>query len=158
VSSGRGRHIARKDGLERARDGQPVLDGSILAIFVAGVFDGISVPRRVPRRVRSRNEVDPRDRHIDGSLTSLASEMRAVVQKFEPEWVDRNGADPGITLLEVAAWLSQAVLHRSTTDPQAARRAAIRVVGALSALTGRINPPRTSVPLSDPGWAWLLSP
>ncbi len=40
------------------------------------------------------------------SIDALAGELRTVVRRHHPEWTDSNDSDPGLTLLEVGAWIA----------------------------------------------------
>lgn len=65
---------------------------------------------------------------------SLGSELRGIVPGIELGWTEGNVPDPGITLLELIAWLSEAVVYRSDTIPEQGRKAAMRALAALSPL------------------------
>lgn len=65
----------------------------------------------------------------------LVADLVASVQKIAPAWTNTTSSDPGITLLELLAWLSDTVLYRvgSVSDRKAdllnqmiARLAAVR--------------------------------
>lgn len=70
----------------------------------------------------------------DAMAQSLARELGEVVRRFEPDWTDRGASDPGVTILEVLAWLSGALLYRSTPLPDQGRRAAMRALATLSTI------------------------
>jgi phage tail-like protein len=40
-------------------------------------------------------------------LEKLTSDLRAVVRRHDPAWTGSNDSDPGVTLLELAAWLGE---------------------------------------------------
>ena len=42
-------------------------------------------------------------------LQALATEIMTVVRHHAPDWTDRNDPDPGITLVELLAWLADAL-------------------------------------------------
>lgn len=81
-------------------------------------------------------------------LASIASTLREAVLKLQPEWTGRNESDPGITLVELLAWLAESLLYRSGAIPDEARRAVMRAVAALSMLTEPCGP--ASRPLKRP--------
>ncbi len=72
---------------------------------------------------------------IDGAmLESLAAEFRSVMQTHVPEWTDREESDPGVTLVEVFAFLAESLLLRADQIPERGRAAALRAASALAAL------------------------
>src|SRR4051795_11757422 len=48
----------------------------------------------------------------DRTYADLVAEMRALIPSLCPEWTDHNPADPGITLVELFAWLTEMLLYR----------------------------------------------
>lgn len=49
----------------------------------------------------------------DRSYEDIIAELRALIPAYSNgEWTDHNPSDPGITLLELAAWLADAVIYR----------------------------------------------
>jgi hypothetical protein len=72
---------------------------------------------------------------IDGErLRSLVAEVKKTVASQVPEWADSNETDPGVTLLELFAWLSESLLNRAGEIPERGRTAALRAASALSAM------------------------
>jgi predicted phage baseplate assembly protein len=57
-------------------------------------------------------KLDDRDFH------SLVEEARARIPRYLPEWTDWNASDPGITLLELHAWLTETILYRLNQLPE----------------------------------------
>ncbi len=47
----------------------------------------------------------------------LVGEMRAMIPLLAPKWTNHNLSDPGITLLELLAWVSEANLYRANRIP-----------------------------------------
>ena len=43
----------------------------------------------------------------------LVNEARDRIPIYAPEWTDHNPSDPGITLLELLAWLTEMLLYRA---------------------------------------------
>ncbi len=75
---------------------------------------------------------------IDGArLQSLVAELTKSVGAQVPAWTDSNDADPGVTLLELFAWLTENLLYRAHDIPQRGLNAALRAATALSALGHR---------------------
>jgi len=59
----------------------------------------------------------------------LVSESRALLARHAPQWTDHNASDPGITLLELGAWLGEQTIYRFDRLSQEARRAFVRLLG-----------------------------
>jgi predicted phage baseplate assembly protein len=53
----------------------------------------------------------------DRSFNDLVEEARARIQLYTPEWTDHNLSDPGITLIELFAWMTDIVLYRLNRVP-----------------------------------------
>jgi len=47
----------------------------------------------------------------------LVGEMRAMIPLLAPEWTNHNISDPGITLIELLAWVTEAKLYRANRIP-----------------------------------------
>jgi len=59
----------------------------------------------------------------------LVGEGRALIPRLAPGWTDHNASDPGITLLELGAWLAEQNIYRlDRLSPEAVRRF-VRLVG-----------------------------
>ena len=67
-------------------------------------------------------------------LQSLVAELKETVVAHVPEWTDSNEADPGVTLLELFAFLTENLLYRADDIPERRRTAALRAAAALFAL------------------------
>ena len=59
----------------------------------------------------------------------LVSEGRALIPRLAPAWTDQNASDPGITLLELGAWLAEQNIYRFDRVSDEALRAFVRLVG-----------------------------
>jgi Baseplate J-like protein len=59
----------------------------------------------------------------------LTNEARTLLPRLAPEWTDHNVHDPGVTLIELLAWLSELLLFRVDRVSPAMRRAFLRLVG-----------------------------
>ncbi len=55
------------------------------------------------------------------SYQQLLDEALARIRVHNPEWTNHNQSDPGITLLQLFAFLSESVLYRSAVIPERAR-------------------------------------
>jgi predicted phage baseplate assembly protein len=61
----------------------------------------------------------------------LTDEARALVARSAPGWTDHNVHDPGITLIELFAWLTELELYRLDRLPPAALRGFLRLLGVI---------------------------
>lgn len=59
----------------------------------------------------------------------LVDEGTALVPRFAPEWDEHNASDPGITLLELLAWLVEQDLYRVNRVPERHRRKFVALLG-----------------------------
>lgn len=48
----------------------------------------------------------------DLSYADLVQEGLALIPRYAPEWTDRNASDPGITLIELLAYVSELLIYR----------------------------------------------
>jgi predicted phage baseplate assembly protein len=53
----------------------------------------------------------------DRTFEELFKEARARIPRYVPEWTDWNDSDPGITLLQLQAWLTETILYRLNQLP-----------------------------------------
>ncbi len=59
----------------------------------------------------------------------LVSEGRALIPRQAPAWTDQNASDPGITLVELGAWLAEQNIYRFDRVSDETLRAFVRLVG-----------------------------
>ena len=59
----------------------------------------------------------------------LVSEGRSLIPRYAPGWTDHNIHDPGITLIELFAWLTEAEIYRVNQIPDRHRRKFLALVG-----------------------------
>ena len=52
----------------------------------------------------------------DVQQRQLVSELVAAVKRFAPSWTNKSNVDPGTTLLELFAWLSDQIDFRLNCD------------------------------------------
>jgi hypothetical protein len=57
----------------------------------------------------------------DRSYADLLDEARALIPSLYPEWTDHNPSDPGITLIELFAWLTEMLIFRTDQVPERQR-------------------------------------
>ena len=53
----------------------------------------------------------------DRTFQDLVREARAMIPRYCPEWTDHNLSDPGITLIELFAWMVDTLLYRLNKVP-----------------------------------------
>src|SRR5688572_32858076 len=54
----------------------------------------------------------------DRRFDDLVAELRTRIPRYTPEWTDLNDSDPGITLAQLFAWLSDMLLYRMGRVPE----------------------------------------
>ncbi len=59
----------------------------------------------------------------------LVAEARSSLPALAPGWTDYNAHDPGITLVELLAWLAEGASYRLDQIPEASYRAFLRLAG-----------------------------
>lgn len=65
----------------------------------------------------------------DRRWIDLAEEGRNLIPRYAPEWTDFNVHDPGITLIELFAWLTEMNIFRLNQIPEAHRRKFLAMLG-----------------------------
>lgn len=53
----------------------------------------------------------------DRTYAQLVAEARALIPRYTPEWTDHNESDPGITLIQLFAWMTEMLLYRVNRIP-----------------------------------------
>jgi hypothetical protein len=53
----------------------------------------------------------------DRRYQDLFEEMRSLIPRYAPEWTDHNPSDPGITMLQLFAWLGEIIIYRLNRVP-----------------------------------------
>src|SRR5712691_7226868 len=64
----------------------------------------------------------------DRSYQQLRDELVRRIPVYAPEWTDHNASDPGITLIELFAFLGENLLYRFNQIPEAARLEFLRLL------------------------------
>lgn len=64
------------------------------------------------------------------TFDELVAESRALIPRYAPGWTDHNAHDPGITLLELFAWLTEQISYRLDRVPDPHYRSFLRLLGA----------------------------
>lgn len=65
----------------------------------------------------------------DRTFDQLATEARALIPRYFPAWTDYNPSDPGITLLELFAFLVEAAIYQINRVPERSLEHFARLVG-----------------------------
>lgn len=64
----------------------------------------------------------------DRSYQQLRDELIRRIPVYAPEWTDHNPSDPGVTLLELFAYLGESLLYRFNQIPEATKLAFLRLL------------------------------
>ena len=64
----------------------------------------------------------------DRRYADLVEEARALIPTYAPEWTDHNESDPGITLIELFAYLSEMLIYRLNRVTDANRYAFLKLL------------------------------
>src|SRR5438132_13690536 len=54
----------------------------------------------------------------DRSFNDIVEEAISMIPRYSPEWTNHNPSDPGITLIELLAWVTEATLYRVNRIPE----------------------------------------
>jgi hypothetical protein len=65
----------------------------------------------------------------DRRWADLADEARSVIPFYAPDWTDHNVHDPGITLMELFAWLAEMDIYELNRIPELHKRKFLALVG-----------------------------
>ena len=55
----------------------------------------------------------------DRSYADLTAEAQALIPSLDPAWTNHNPSDPGITLVELLAWLTEMLMYQVDRVPPA---------------------------------------
>ena len=61
--------------------------------------------------------------------SDLVDEGRALIPRYAPKWTDHNIHDPGVTAIELLAWLAEHVMYRANRVPERHRRKFLALQG-----------------------------
>jgi len=53
----------------------------------------------------------------DRTFEDIVAEARRLIPRYAPEWTDHNESDPGITLVQLFAWMTEMLLYRANRIP-----------------------------------------
>ena len=65
----------------------------------------------------------------DRRWADLVEEGRALIPLYAPEWTDHNASDPGITLMEMFAWIAEMDIYEINRIPKRHTRKFLELVG-----------------------------
>lgn len=54
----------------------------------------------------------------DRRFQDLVNEAKMLIPRYTPEWTDHNVSDPGVTLIELFAWMTDLMLFRLNRVPE----------------------------------------
>ncbi len=75
----------------------------------------------------------------DRTFADLVDELRSLMPRRAPAWTNHNAADPGIMLVELFAWATEAMIYRINRVPPVSRARFLELLGA------RFQPARPAV-------------
>ena len=78
----------------------------------------------------------------DLKFQQLVSEARTRIPRRSPEWTEHNVSDPGITLIELFAWLTEILVYRTNRFPERLHTVLLELLGVAP---GRPAQARTQV-------------
>src|SRR5438128_12276282 len=75
----------------------------------------------------------------DRTFQDLVNETKRLIPRYCPEWTDHNISDPGVTLIELFAWMTDLLLYRINRIPDRNYIAFLNLMGV------RLQSPRPAV-------------
>jgi hypothetical protein len=82
--------------------------------------------------------VIPSPKLDDRTFNDIVEEAIGMIPRYAPEWTNHNPSDPGITLIELSAWMTDLILHRLNQVPEK------NYVAFLNLLGIKLRPPRAA--------------
>ncbi len=64
----------------------------------------------------------------DRTFEDLVDEARTLIRTYEPAWTNHNPSDPGMTLIELFAWLAEMLIYRADQVPDRHRLAFLQLL------------------------------
>lgn len=74
----------------------------------------------------------------DREYQDIVDEALSLIPRYAPEWTNHNPSDPGITLIELAAWMTDLILYRLNRVPEKNYIAFLNLLGI------KLKPPRAA--------------
>lgn len=79
----------------------------------------------------------------DKKFQDIVDQAKRMIPQFCPEWTDHNVSDPGVTLIELFAWMTEMLLYRVNQVPEKMYITFLNLLGL------QLEPPRAaSVPVT----------
>ena len=72
----------------------------------------------------------------DRRFQDIVNEAKGLIPRYCPEWTDHNVSDPGVTLIELFAWMTDLLLYRVNQVPDKMYVHFLELIGV------RLAPPR----------------
>src|SRR5436305_12424745 len=102
----------------------------------------------------------------DRNFDDLVAEALARIPAHTPEWTSPRLGDPGRTLVELFAWLTDTLLYRANLIPERQRLAFLRLLGigmnpaapAHGLVALALDEPAPTLPVSLAPWPALTGP
>jgi len=85
----------------------------------------------------------------DRRFQDIVDEAKKLVPRYNEEWTDHNVSDPGVTLIELFAWMTDMILYRLNQVPR------LHYIKFMEMLGIRLQPP---IPARVPVTFWLSAP
>ncbi|NOY65166.1 MAG: putative baseplate assembly protein, partial [Nitrospirae bacterium] len=73
----------------------------------------------------------PKPELDDLTFEQLVSEARGLIPRYAPQWTDHNITDPGITLIELLAWLTETYSYRLNLITETHLRKYLHLLGTI---------------------------
>src|SRR5689334_6636198 len=74
----------------------------------------------------------------DRAFDDIVAEALRLIPRYCPEWTNHNASDPGITLIELSAWMTDVILYRLNRVPEK------NYVAFLNLLGIKLKPPQAA--------------
>ncbi len=74
----------------------------------------------------------------DRRFQDIVDEAKRMIPRYTPEWTDHNVSDPGVTLIELFAWMTDLLLYRVNQVPRKMYLHFLEMIGV------RLEPPRAA--------------
>src|ERR1700760_2292567 len=65
----------------------------------------------------------------DRTYADIVAEAMRLIPRYCPEWTNHNPSDPGITLIELTAWMTELILYRLNRVPEKTSLAFLDLIG-----------------------------
>src|SRR6266545_1118130 len=67
------------------------------------------------------------------SFQDIVNEAKRLIPVHCPEWTDHNLSDPGVTLIELFAWMTDSIIYRINQVPERASAQLLKLIGVTPA-------------------------